>query len=187
MPLSDNKRFSAKKITVGALLACIALTLFVLESMIPPPIPIPGIKIGLANTVTLCAFYFLDSAYAFMILTVRIILANMFAGQAVSLMYSVCGGFLSYAAIYVLHGFFDKKSIWALGVVSAVFHNAGQLLCACVVMGSAKVLKYGAVLGISACITGTFTGLCAQYVIWHFNKLFGGKQNDNRLQQNGRK
>ena len=42
-----------RKLVVLALLTALALIIFVLESMIPPLVPIPGIKLGLANIITL--------------------------------------------------------------------------------------------------------------------------------------
>ena len=77
-----------------ALFAGMALVIFAVEACIPLPIPIPGIKLGLANVVTLVAIYLLGMRQAFMILLVRIVLGNFITGQMMALIYSLSGGIL---------------------------------------------------------------------------------------------
>ena len=85
---------SIRRLTRCAVLASVALIIFILEAQIPPIVPVPGFKLGLANVVTLGAMYFLGIKEALLILTVRIVLGNMFSGQLMSMMYSFCGGYL---------------------------------------------------------------------------------------------
>ena len=81
-----------KKLTTLAVFTVVALTIFILESAIPNPVPIPGIKLGLSNIVTLILLLNFTPADAFIVLLARIFLSACFAGQAVSLIYSLCGG-----------------------------------------------------------------------------------------------
>ncbi len=151
-----------------------ALIIFAVESCIPPFVAIPGVRLGLANVVTLGAVYILGPRDAFWILIVRIILGNMLTGQLVSLIYSFAGGILCYIATVGLKRFFEGSTIWALGVIGALCHNIGQIACACFMYRTGSLVYYGAVLCALSCITGTFTGLCAQVMV----KAFGvGKTN----------
>ena len=153
------------KLVRCALFACAALIIFVVESLIPPVLPVPGFKLGLANAVTLAALYILGPAETFWILVTRIILGNLFTGQLISMIYSFSGGILCYTVTVVLKRFFKENTIWALGVVGAVFHNIGQVACASVILRNTSMIYYGIILCAVACVTGSFTGLCAQYVI----------------------
>ena len=64
---------STKRLTVVALFTAIALIIFVIEAQLPPLAPIPGIKLGLANIVSLFALFWLGKKEAFTILILRII------------------------------------------------------------------------------------------------------------------
>ena len=127
--------------------------------------PVPGFKLGLANVVTLGAMYFLGIKEALLILTVRIVLGNMFSGQLMSMMYSFCGGYLCFGITALLKKYFNGNTIWALGVIGAIFHNIGQTLCAYFFFESEAIFYYGTVLCFTAVVTGIFTGLCAQFAV----------------------
>lgn len=163
MQLREDSRI--RSLTYCAVFACVALIIFAVESCVPIPVAIPGVKLGLANVVTLVAVYVMGFDKAFMILIVRILLGNIFTGQMMSLMYSLSGGLLCYFVTVLLKPFFKGRTIWVLGTIGAVFHNFGQLICAYFMLGRGSVLYYGFVLTAAACVTGTFTGLAAQYVI----------------------
>ena len=87
-----------KRLTQTALLTAIALTIFMAEAQLPPVIPIPGVKLGLANIVTVFALFTLGPVDALAILLVRVLLGSMFAGQLMTLFYSLGGGLLAYCA-----------------------------------------------------------------------------------------
>ena len=159
------------KLTRCALFAAMALIIHVIESFLPPPAPIPGIKLGIANVITLAAIYILGNKEAFFVLIVRIILGNMFSGQVMSLIYSLCGGVFCYIVTVALKRFFKGNTIWFLGVLGAVAHSIGQSLCACVLFSSSAFVYYGALMCLFSCVTGTFTGLCAQFMVKHFGVI----------------
>lgn len=174
MQLREDKK-TLSEITRCAIFACAALVIFSVESCVPLPIAIPGIKLGLANVVTLAAVYILGNREALMILIVRVILGNIFTGQLMSLIYSLTGGMFCYIITVMLKPFFNGRSIWALGTIGAVFHNFGQLLCAYFMLGSGSLVYYAFVLTAAACFTGSFTGLCAQHIILHSKYVKGNK------------
>ena len=98
-------RFSTKAITTCAVLAALALALSYLESFFPPLLPLPGVKLGLANIVTVYALYALGPASALAILLARCLLGAMFAGNASALLFSLMGGGLSMLVMIVLRHF----------------------------------------------------------------------------------
>ena len=81
-----------RKMVMLSLYAAIALALFVLEAQIPIPVAIPGVKLGLANVVTLLVLTQYRARDAFAVLVVRILLGSMFGGQMVGFLYSMAGG-----------------------------------------------------------------------------------------------
>ena len=83
---------SSRRIALIAALAAVALTIFVAESQIPPVLPIPGIKLGLANIVTLVAMVILGRRDAFAVLVVRLVLGSMFTGGFSAFLFSAAGG-----------------------------------------------------------------------------------------------
>lgn len=160
-----------RRLTRCALWASVALIIFVIESYIPPIIPVPGFKLGLANVVTLAAIYTVGRKDTFLILTVRILIGSMFSGSLMSMVYSFCGGYLCFMITSVLKRYFYGNTIWALGVIGALCHTVGQTLCAYVFFDTSAMFYYGAVLCLGAVATGVFTGLCAQITVKHFKKL----------------
>ena len=129
-----------RRLTRLALLTAIALTIFMVEAQIPVPIPIPGVKLGLANIVTVYAVFVLGPWDALSILVVRVFLGAVFSGQMMTLFYSLGGGLLCWVVLVLLRRLFTKNQIWLCSPVSAIFHNLGQLLVAAALMGTWVVL-----------------------------------------------
>ena len=162
------RRMNARRLTRLALLTGIALTIFVVEAQLPPLAPIPGIKPGLANIVTVWALFTLGPLDALLILLARILLASMYAGQVMALLYSLCGGLLSYAVSLAARRLVSDRQLWAVSILGGIAHNVGQLLAATAVLGTGAVWYYAPVLGISGLLAGAFTGAAAQFL---YNRL----------------
>lgn len=154
---------SVKKLTTLALFSTIALTIFLLESLIPPLVPIPGIKLGLANIVTLILLANGAWRDALVVLMARILLGSIFAGQMMSFFYSLAGGMVCLLVMAVLHHFLGKKLLWFTSIIGALAHNTGQILVAALILGP-YVLFYYPYLIVGGIITGLFTGLAAWYL-----------------------
>lgn len=151
-----------KKLTLTAILLALALIIFIIESYLPPIVPMPGVKLGLANIITLIAIYLIGRREAFVILVLRIVLASIYSGGFAGFLYSLSGGMCCFAIIAAASMILGEKRIWVVSILGAIGHNAGQISIACIVIGSAHVLWYMPVLVISAILTGTFTGIIAQ-------------------------
>jgi len=151
-----------KTITTMSVLTALALIIFIVEAQIPALFAIPGIKLGLANVVTLIALKLLGRRQAGMILAARIILGSIFTGNFSVILYSGVGGILCYTVMSL--SLCRITQLWVVSVLGALAHNAGQLLVASLILRSASVYLYLPPLIISAIITGAFTGLCAAYI-----------------------
>lgn len=160
-----------KRLTRMALLTAIALTIFVVEAQLPAPVPIYGVKLGLANIVTVWAVFLLGPADAAMILLVRVVLGSLATGQMMALMYSLGGGALCLLVSIPLSRILTRKQMWVCSVAGAVFHNIGQILVAIAVTSTPELVVYLPVLLISGIITGLFTGLCAQLLAARLESL----------------
>ena len=154
-----------QKIVFMALLAAIELTIWVIEGQIPAPIPVPGVKLGLASVVTLTAMVLLGRKEAGVILLARVLLSALFAGSVSALLYSLTGGAVSWCVMAALVGLFPEKLLWVVSVFGAIGHNAGQLLAAVAVTGTPGLFWYGPALLAAAIVTGAFTGVGAMYLV----------------------
>ncbi|MDE6671121.1 MAG: Gx transporter family protein, partial [Ruminococcus sp.] len=160
---------SVKKLTRLSLLTAIALIIFIIELRIPDIVPIPGVKLGLANIVTVYAMYSYSPKETLMILSVRILLGSVFSGNISAIMYSLSGALLCFCGMLVLKHITDKKYIWLCSIIGAVLHNTGQILTAILVMKTTAVFTYFPFLIVSGCIAGAFTGICTQVLISRIN------------------
>lgn len=140
----------------------IALIIFVFESALPSLIPIPGIKLGLANIVTLWLLLTTNFKETFLVLLMRMILGSIYAGQIVYFAYSLSGGILCLIAMFIVHKILGNENIMITSIIGAIFHNIGQLLMAFLILQSVSVFSYFPVLMVSSVITGSFTGLCTK-------------------------
>lgn len=148
-----------------ALLTAVALTIFMVEAQIPAPVPIPGIKLGLANIVTLYALFVLGPWDALGILLARILLGSLFAGNMMVLLYSLAGGLLCWAISCDLKKIMTLQQIWLCSIFGAIAHNLGQMAVAVAITRTPGLLVYLPALMLSGVIAGTFTGWAAQFLV----------------------
>ncbi len=156
---------NTKRLARLALLSAVALTLFTVEAQLPPVVPIPGVKLGLANIVTVYAVFRYGPRDALMILLVRVFLGSVFAGAMMAFLFSLCGGLLCWLAMIPLRRILTEQQIWVCGVIGAVVHNIGQMAVCVAVYQTSAVLVYLPVLMLSGIVTGLFTGFAAQFLL----------------------
>ena len=160
-----------KKLCFMAVLTAIALTIFMIENQLPSPVPIPGIKLGLANIITLTAMAILGRKEAGAILAARIIMGAIFAGSPSTFIYSAAGGILAYIGMCVTIGLFKENQLWIVSALAAIAHNAGQLGACALIVKTPGIFAYAPILAASGVITGVFTGFAAIYLIRAVKKL----------------
>ena len=149
----------AKEISISAILIALSLALSYTERFIPLQIliPLPGIKLGLANIVMLVALYLLKTKYAVLILIPRCVLGAVFGGGITGLLFSLWGGILALSTMAMMKRipFF---SIYGVSILGAAAHNVGQILAAMVLMHSVYIGAYLPYLLLIAVLTGFLTG-----------------------------
>lgn len=160
-----------RRVTRLALLTAIALTIFMVEAQIPAVFTIPGIKLGLANIVTVWIMFNYGAKDAVLVLSARIFLGAVFAGNLSTILYSAGGGFLAWCVLWGLSKVLTRKQMWLASPVSGVFHNIGQLGVAAAVMETTVVFAYLPWLIIAGVCAGVFTGLCAQFLSDRLEKI----------------
>ena len=140
------------------LLTSLALIASYVELLIPIPIGVPGVKLGLANMVTVWALYALGPAEALAVNGMRILLSGFLFGGLSMILYSLAGAALSFLGMYTAKksGLF---SVTGVSIIGGVTHNIGQLLAAMCVLETGSLLYYGPVLLAAGLITGTLIGL----------------------------
>ena len=161
-----------KKLVLLGLLSAIALTIFMLEAQLPPVLSLPGVKIGLANIVTVFTVFLLGPKEGIAVLTVRVFLGAVFAGNFSTIFYSGAGGACAIVVTILLKKVLKLNQLFVAGALGAVAHSIGQMAAAVVISGTPQLAVYLPVMiGISV-VTGLFTGLCAQFLINHGGRLW---------------
>ena len=154
-----------KKLTLLALLSAIALTIFLVEAQIPALVPIPGVKLGLANIVTVFTVFVLGPREGAAVLFVRIFLGAVFAGNFSTIFYSAAGGVCAIGVTILLRKILTNKQLWVAGCLGAVAHSIGQMAMAVLLTGTPSLAVYLPVMIAISIVTGLFTGLCAQFLV----------------------
>ena len=154
-----------KKIALLGLLSAIALTIFMVEAQIPPIVPLPGVKLGLANIVTVFTVFTLGRKEGAAVLFVRIFLGAVFAGNFSTIFYSAAGGACAILVTMVLRKILKDNQLWVAGSLGAVAHSIGQMAMAVTVTGTPGLAVYLPVMIAISIVTGLFTGLCAQFLV----------------------
>lgn len=172
--MSGGDAMKVRKLAELALLTALALIIFVVELQIPNPVPIPGVKLGLANIITGFSVYHYRAREVLLIVLSRILLGSFFSGNMMALLYSLAGGILCLAGMLGLKHILTERLIWVCSVFGAVLHNIGQIIVACLIAGWG-LIAYFPFLLVSGCIAGAFTGGCAQLVVQripHWNSYY---------------
>ena len=156
---------NVRKLTTLGLLCAIALTIFMVEAQIPPLLPIPGVKLGLANIVTVFTVFAIGAKEGIAVLFVRIFLGAVFAGNFSTIFYSAAGGFCAIGMTILLKKVLTKKQLWVAGVIGAIAHSLGQMAMAIAITATPGLAIYLPVMIAISIVTGAFTGLCAQFLV----------------------
>ena len=135
------------------------------EAQIPPLTPVPGIKMGLANIVTVFVVFAIGAKEGALVLFVRIFLGAVFAGNFSTIFYSAAGGGCAIAVTILLKKLLTKKQLWVAGSLGAVAHSVGQMGMAILITGTPGLAVYLPVMISVSIVTGCFTGLCAQFLV----------------------
>lgn len=155
---------TSRKISYCAMLTALAMIFSYIESLIPINFGVPGMKLGLANLVTVTGLYFLNPLEVLAVVLMRILLTGFMFGTGMSIVYSLAGGILSFAVMALMQ---KKKgfSIIGVSITGGIFHNVGQILVAAMVVKNIKMAYYLPVLLLSGTITGLLIGIVGKKII----------------------
>ena len=155
---------NTKKLTTLAVTVAVAMILSFVESRIPPIVPIPGVKIGLANIAVIFALYKMGWREAITVSLVRVALVALLFGSVVSLAYSFAGALLSLSLMILLRkiGIFTEV---AVSVVGGITHNIGQILVAFLILETEVVFYYLPFLMVSGVIAGIGVGVVSALLV----------------------
>ena len=165
---------SASRVALSGLLTSLMLVFGLIERQFPLPIPVPGIKLGLANSVLLYSLYMLGIRQSIVLMLLKALLSWLIYMNLSAMLYSLAGGVLSLIAMILV---MRIKGVSVIGVsaLGAVFFNVGQILAAMLVLNTPQLLlTYLPVLMISGVVTGVLTGMVAQTVMKHLKHLGAG-------------
>lgn len=154
----------SKKVARMGVFIALAMIFSYIEVLIPFNFGIPGVKLGIANIVTVTSLYVFSTGEAFGISVIRIVLMGILFGNGMSLLYSLTGGLLSFLAMWI-----GKRTSWfsviGVSVAGGVFHNVGQILAVMLVMKNTMFVAYLPVLFVAGVVTGYLIGLLANKII----------------------
>ncbi len=152
------------KIAYCGIFTSLALILSYLESMVPINYAVPGIKLGLANIVTIVVLCRLNISMTIIITLSRIIIAGILFGNPVMMVYGLSGAVLSITVMC-----FVKKlkifTVTGISICGAIFHNIGQLLVAMLILENTKIMYYLPVLLVGGAVAGTVIGIIGGVVM----------------------
>ena len=155
----DTKRLTTLSVCIAA-----AMILAFVESQIPAFIPIPGVKLGMANAATLFVIYRLGAKDAFTVSAMRVALSSLLFGNISSFLYAIAGALFSLGVMLLLKRC-EKFSITAVSIAGGTAHNVAQILVAMLILQTDVVIYYLPALLISGIITGAAIGLISALLI----------------------
>ncbi len=165
------RRGAAGRVALSGVLTALMMVLGLLERQFPLPVGIPGIKLGLANSVLLYSVYMLGARQSLVLMLLKTLLSWLIYSNMEAMLYSFCGGALSLLAMLAVHRIHGMSET-GVSVAGAVCFNVGQIAAAVVRLHTPQLLfSYLPVLMVSGVVTGVVTGLVAKLVMKHLRTL----------------
>ena len=160
-----------KKIAYLGMFITLALIASYVESLVPFYFGAPGIKLGLANLITVVLLYRSGWKDAAIVSVLRIVLSGILFGNMFSIIYSFCGAFLSLSVMCLLKRL-EGFSVLGISMAGGVLHNLGQLLAAIYLMENGNIMYYFPVLMVAGLLTGTLIGIGSREVLKRMPQLW---------------
>ena len=169
-----RKSYSSREITMrtaySGLLIATMLVLGYVESLLPAVAGVPGIKLGLSNSVLIFAVYILNLPTAWLLMVLKVALSALLFGGASTLLYAFAGGVLSMLAMSLLSRIPGLHPV-TVSMAGGVMHNVGQVAMAMLLLHTQQLLFYMAVLIFVGMACGALTGICAVSVMKHLKAM----------------
>jgi heptaprenyl diphosphate synthase component I len=159
----------SSKVAQYGLFAALAILMGYVEMLIPLPLLVPGMKLGLANVIIVIALYHMDIKSAFFISLVRVLMSGLLFQGFAGLLYSLAGALLSLGVMALLKKT-GKVSITGVSVMGGVFHNVGQIIVAAAVVENIKMAYYLPFLLVTGVVTGFVIGAVARLALGYLQR-----------------
>jgi Heptaprenyl diphosphate synthase component I. len=159
---------SSKKIALYGLLIALAFIFSYIESLIPMPFAIPGIKLGLANLVTIIALYGIGVKESLVLSMVRILLVGFTFRDPSTLLFSFAGGILSWLSMTVTMKLFSMVGV---SIIGGITHNIGQIIVAILYVNNPSLIYYLPFLLTAGVVSGALIGLLGALTIKRIKKI----------------
>ena len=173
-----TSRARIARVSLDAVLLCLALVMSYVELFIPLNliIPLPGFKLGFANIIVMLAFFIISPKDAAIISLLRVTLSSLLFGNAMSFGFSVAGATLSLMGLYLARRFLSKRlSFVGISLLSASLHNLGQTIVASIFYGGAVMLSYLPILLIASVVFGAVVGFVVNASMPRLDKIYREK------------
>jgi heptaprenyl diphosphate synthase len=153
---------SAAKMSMLGVFTALSLALSVAETMLAPmsAVPVPGLKLGLANIVILLSVYMLGAVPSLAIVLVRTSAVFFFGGNLIGFLFSLFGGLCALGVMLILRNT-RKFSLFGISAGGAAAHSAGQILAAILLTRTWEIVAYLPVLLIASVAAGLITAMIA--------------------------
>lgn len=145
-------------------MSSLALIFSYVEAIIPFNAGIPGVKLGIANIVTVIALYKLSIKHAAIVSFIRIMVAGFLFSGLFGAIYSLAGATLSLIGMILLKKT-GRFSIAGVSMAGGVLHNLGQLLVASFLIKDLRIFFYFPILLFSGLASGIAIGIAATLIM----------------------
>lgn len=166
-PKNNHRKITAittKNLSRYSLYVALAFILSYVEALFPFSLGIPGVKLGLANIVIVYVLYTSPSLSGlYTVILLRTVLTAFTFGNLSTLLYSMCGGFLSASGMFLLYKM-NLFSVYGISIAGGVFHNIGQLIVAAFVLETPQLIYYMPVILFSGMIAGFCIGFISDII-----------------------
>lgn len=166
-PINKKESNSSKELIIVSLFVAQAIILSYFERFIPLEllIPVPGVKLGLANIVILTAIYRLSFWQTSILVILKVFIVSMLFGTPITMLYSLAGSLLSFGMMQLTHRVLkDQVTPIGVSVIGSIFHILGQLLTAGILLGNFKIFVLMPYLLVTGVISGSLIGLTVKYL-----------------------
>lgn len=153
-----------RKVACFGIFIALSLIFSYIESLIPIPLGVPGIKLGLSNLLIVFVLYKMGAKEAIILSIMRVLLSGLIFGNLFSILYSLVGAIFSFVAMFTLKKFMSF-SVIGISMAGGVAHNVGQLLVASIILESKSIFYYAPILMISGIIAGVVIGILCNEMI----------------------
>ncbi len=159
----------SKKVAFYGIFAALAILMGYVEAMVQMPIPVPGIKLGLANVIVVIAMYFMGNKAAIGINIIRVLISALLFNGFSGFLYSLSGAAASFI-VMALAKKIRSSGIIGVSVLGGVTHNIAQIGVAALVLNTPGLMFYVPALLVAGAVTGIVIGIVSKYCLEHIEK-----------------